>query len=753
MLVFNTELHIITFLIIMLELIFLCHQIIYYLSRPSDKNRLYFLILLYLLVQHNLVGGLLPDPKIPISIFTQNIMAYGVAFAMGMYFPYYFYKAYKLEKMRFYAIWGNFLFLLGPFLLLFLIPYYFTGNLTFSRKLAVIVPFLYTISFLYSLRSAIKAKRLETTPTSKTDIVGMYVAVILFGLLPVKGFFETNLNEWLKPILHFHNGSQVVEILTTNSGLLVMTILFIRQTVLQARTEYQQLLTSERQLQELNSELMIKVKERTKELELVNEQKTNVFINLAHETKTPLTLISTYLEEYIKRNNLSENTELKLLGKAIGNLRKDIVNFFDMEKIQKGISLYNHNYISDFSKLITEGVALFQVSAARKGIKIIKNIEDDVLVKADPSSLCRIMNNLIENAIKYTPEEGIIEVRLTIVNDDINFSVKDDGMGIPKDHQSKIFDPYYQVNSEKRNFQGIGMGLSIVKKIIEELKGDIYIVSDPPKEIGTKITVRLDAYQKKDDDFIMDFTDDTAILYEVEKLGLSEQLTNTNKSTILIVEDNVRLLTLMVETLREEYNVHFASCGEEAIEKLKLLSKLDLIVSDVMMDNGNGFFLYKYILSQKNLKHIPLIFVTAKITKEDRIEGLSLGAVDYICKPFSMDELMIRVNSLLKTIGNQRSAIITNAYNSLMSATTELNGDPNSEQNNKSKSFEKNCQKYNITNREIDVIKLVAKGKINKEIANELNIANHTVKKHLQNTFEKVGVNNKIELLKKLEGD
>lgn len=746
-------------------MVFFCHQVIYFLSRPSDKNRLYFLILLYLLIQHNLIGGLLPDPNIPIPTIVQNIIAYGVAFAMAMYFPYYFYKAFKLEKMKFYAYWGNILFLFGPFVLLFITPYYLTNDFAFSRKLAMIVPFIYTLSFLYSLRYAINARNKELKNMgSKEDILGMYIAVILFGFLPVIAFFETNLNDLLRPILHFHNGSQVVEILTTNSGLLVMTFLFIRQTVRQSKNEYNQLLVSEKQLQqlnaeliisekqlqELNSELVIKVKERTKELELVNEQKTNAFVNLAHETKTPLTLITNYLDEYIRKYQQSENEELKLLKKAIGNLTKDIVNFFDMEKIQKGISMYNHKHISDFSKILSDSITLFNVVAAKKKIEIIPNVSENIFVKADPSALFRVINNLLDNAIKYTPQGGVLELGLSSNNSKAIFCVKDNGIGIPLLQQNKIFEPYCQINSEKANFQGMGLGLPLVKKILLDLNGEIAIMSDPQTGQGTTVLVELPIYEKAEDELVMEFSDNTSLSYEIEILDVNEQNFDESKYTILIVEDNIELLNQMVGMLQKKFNVHFAMNGHEAVEKLKEINQLDLIVSDVMMDNGDGYFLAEQVVKSKRLGHVPFIFLTAKNTTDARMDGLSLGAIDYICKPVPIPELEIKINSILKNILNQRHAILSGAL-ALMNKKhiPEIQTLSISEIN--SSLFESNCTKFSLTMREIDVISLMAEGKIAKEIADILHISVGTASTHIQNIYKKLGVNSKFDCLKKLQ--
>lgn len=744
MLVFHTELHIITFLIILLEMVFLCHQIIYYLSRPSDKNRLYFLILLYLLIQHNLIGGLLPDKNIPIPIILQNITAYAVAFAMAFYFPFYFYRAFRLSKMKFYAYWGSALFLIGPFLLFFILPYYLTGDFALSRKLAMIIPFFYTLSFLYSLRFAIKIRNQELkNQGSKKDIMGMYIAVILFGLLPLIAFFETNLNDLLTPILHFHNGSQVIEVITTNSGLLVMTILFIRQTVRQSKEEYQQLQDSEKALKELNSELIIKVKERTKELELANEKRTNSFVNLAHETKTPLTLINNYLEEYIDKHG--QTKELEVIKNSLGKLTKDIVNFFDLERINKGFNVYNHDQYSDFSAILKGSVILFKQYAIKKNIVIRESIKEGLFIKADPESIYRIVNNLIENAIKYTQAKGEIELILQSSNGKIHFSVKDNGIGISPSLHTNVFDPYYQINSQKANFQGMGLGLSIVKKIVDSLQGTITLNSDSAKKEGTELIIHFPQYSISDNEIVAEL-ENTKTYLEIEHLSIQEKVYDANKPTVMIVEDNIPLLNFMAEKLQEKYNVYYALNGWEALEKLKTIKHLDLLVSDVMMDQGSGFELYKEISSQEKFKHIPVIFLTAKTTIENKLEGLAMGAIGYIFKPFLISELTNKIDSVLNNLSQQRKAIINQAYNSLINDRYEPK-----EISSGLNQFEVNCNTFHITTREKEIIKLIKMGKTYKEIADKLCISDKTVAKHLQNIFEKVNVTNKLELLGKLE--
>lgn len=485
------------------------------------------------------------------------------------------------------------------------------------------------------------------------------------------------------------------------------------------------------------------VKMKTRELEISNERKTNAFINLAHETKTPLTLISAYLDEYIRKNKKEEDECLLLLKNTIGNLSRDIVNFFDMEKIQKGICMYNHNQVVNFSKVLEQNMRLFAVIACKKNIELGTQVTPDVLVNADPGSIARMINNLVENAIKYTGEYGKIEVELCVMEQHVYFSVKDNGFGIPVSQHEKIFEPYFQINSVKANFQGMGLGLCITKKIIDQLNGGITLDSDPAQKQGTKITVCLPLSDLKGGTVVE--SADVPFYFDIEKLTIREKPFDENKFSILVVEDDLSLLNYVVTSLQKNYNVHYAASGREAVEKLSNITRLDLIVSDVMMDEGDGLFLFKEIVASKRLNHIPFIFLTARFSNHDRIEGLTLGAIDYICKPFIVDELDKKIQAILNAFVNQRNTILTTAYNTIL-----LDKEPYTGMALPVDSFESNCSKHRLTSRERDVIRLMIEGKIHKEIGAILHISTDTVKTHVRNAYEKVGAGNKMELIKKL---
>lgn len=744
MVVFGTQIHIITFLISLFELVFFFYQIIYFLSRPSDKGRLYYLILLFLLIQYNIVGALFPDSKIDIPITIQNIVAYIVALVMSLYFIFYIYKVLDLAKLRFYAFQGSLIFIVLPFIFLFLFPYIYTGDLEMSRKLVVIIPFVYVIVMLFSLAKSFKEKYQSCTDESgREEMIGVLLGFSFWLTLPVIGFFETDINYLLLPILKFHNGSQVAEVISTNLGLLVMTVLFIRKSIKQSRAEYYMLLDSKKMLQELNHNLTLKVIERTKELEIANERRTNTFINLAHESKTPVTLIRNYLEDYISK--YGETEELSIIKRSIEKLTRDINNFFDLEKIKRGDDIYFNDQICNISEILNNNIELYRAYANKKGIFLTTFIDDNLAVKADPEGIYRIINNIVENAIKFTSLNGVIQISLKQERGSVVFIVKDNGIGIHPDLHEKIFEPYFKINSSHKNIQGIGIGLSIVKKIIEGIGGIIRIESDQTVAVGTSMIIEIPIWDLDNFEEAISL-EHREVYFNVDTLSIPQSQYNSDRRSVLIVEDNIALLNYLAAKLSERFNVIAVTSGNEAFERLQSVTYIDLIISDVMMDKGDGFDLYKSILTHSNLSHIPFIFLTAKDSIKAKIEGLSLGAIDYVQKPFLAEELVAKIDSILLNLEKQRVALINSAYKNIQKIN-DISVHRAESQNR----FEINCQRYNLTSREIEIINLIAKGATYKSIGEVLYISDKTVAKHVRNIFEKVDVKKQVELLSKLE--
>jgi DNA-binding CsgD family transcriptional regulator len=224
MLVFGTQIHIVTFIFILLETGMFIFQLFYYLFRPQDRQRKWYLILLGLMLFYNITGGLFPDPKINISLDIQEMIAYGSGFMMASYFPYYFYKAFELKSLRWHVLFGVPLFLFGPYLVFFVVVYAINGNLNVDIKYGMIAPFIYALVLLYVIFRAIRDKYKKQQDEKKyLEETAMCIAVTPWAALAFFGLVES---------------SQLVEVLCTNTGIIGITFLFIWKSIKRAREEY-----------------------------------------------------------------------------------------------------------------------------------------------------------------------------------------------------------------------------------------------------------------------------------------------------------------------------------------------------------------------------------------------------------------------------------------------------------------------------------------------------------------------------------
>lgn len=227
MLVFGTQIHVVTFIFILLETGMFIFQFFYYLFRPQDIQRKLYLILLCLMLFYNITGGLFPDPKIGIRLDIQEMIAYGSGFLMASYFPYYFYKAFDLTSLKWHALFGVPLFLACPYLIFFVIVYAINGNLDIDIKYGMIAPFIYALVLLYVMFRAIREKQKDKRNQNQyVEETVMYAAITPWAALAFFGMVESN---------------QLIEVLCTNTGIIGITFLFIWSSVKSAREEYERL--------------------------------------------------------------------------------------------------------------------------------------------------------------------------------------------------------------------------------------------------------------------------------------------------------------------------------------------------------------------------------------------------------------------------------------------------------------------------------------------------------------------------------
>jgi len=495
------------------------------------------------------------------------------------------------------------------------------------------------------------------------------------------------------------------------------------------------------------NELEIKVKQRTMELENANQQKTRFFINLAHETKTPLTLIKNYLDKYIKKRGF--DYDLNIIKNNIDKLLRDMVNFLDVEKLKKGQIFYNNDQITDLTEILERKIILFREIANDKNIKINSTIENDLYIKVDPYAIDRIINNLLDNSIKYTNNGGIIFVSLKVLKDQVILVITDDGIGMDNEQLKNIFKPYYQMSNKKRNVQGIGMGLSIVKMILDSIDAEIDVKSEIDK--GTTFIIKFIKYNLSgEDEIIKDIKYSTPMSLKIMDYNIQPENIDAEKSNIFIVDDNKEMLIFLQEYLKDKYNVFLAENGKKALQEINNIPTPDLIISDIMMDEINGHQFFIEISKFDKYRSIPFIFLTAKSSYEDKLRGLTEGAVDYIYKPFMIEELIAKINSIIKNKKIQNETNLKVLEKNILSAFDEIDNNENF-YNPDDKCYEKICSEYDITNRELEIINLLINGLYNKDISKKLDISIRTVEFHIHNIYKKLNVQSRIELIKLLK--
>jgi signal transduction histidine kinase/DNA-binding NarL/FixJ family response regulator len=502
--------------------------------------------------------------------------------------------------------------------------------------------------------------------------------------------------------------------------------------------------TFERLSQNLEKEVLV----RTNKLEQATHDKTRFFVNLAHETKTPLTLIRNYLERYIDRHG--SDSDILIVKHNIDKLLRDMVNYLDAAKLENDQVFYDHQQITDFSTLLNEKVLIFRESAARYNLDLREKILPGLHVAADPYALDRICNNLLDNAIKFTPSNGIITVTLEPVDKKtVTFSVTDTGCGMSTDKKEHIFDPFYQLNREKRNVEGIGMGMYIVKNIVTSMDGTIEVQSTPGE--GTTFTVRIATKEPVPGGKAL-HPEVSKPLERIPRPAMPvEQPYMKDRFTILLVDDNVEILTLLHATLTDTYNIALAENGNQALIRLESMATPDLVISDVMMPECDGFELFKRTRDIPELSDIPFIFLTARADDEEKLSGLRSGAIDYIYKPFNLFEVTARIESILQCIANG-NRLDLNQLKQKISSVIDQVADNNISEISYAESVTEHAldeliKLYGITPREREIIVLLTDGLLNKEIAGRLNISTRTVEGHLQRMYEKCGINTRVELL------
>ena len=391
-----------------------------------------------------------------------------------------------------------------------------------------------------------------------------------------------------------------------------------------------------------------KLFEIEKEKELY-ESKVDFFTEIAHEVRTPLTLINGPLEA-IQEENLPESKKKKYINVIVQNTKRLLEltgQLLDFQKI--GANKLSMKFESvDITALLKGIVARFEVTFNLNNKELVlKLTEEEIWAAVDKEAITKIVSNLLNNALKYAWQH----IQVELEKDDLYFTIRviSDGNKIPEEASQYIFEPFYQMEKKEAPKNGVGIGLSLARSLASLHKG----------------TLTLDTTREKDNVFILTISlnkegisleNSKAVQKDIVELDEETSVeTDMHGYTLLLVEDNESMLAFISERLCECFTVETAKNGAEAIEILRS-SHVDLIISDIMMPVMNGYQLCKEIKSDLELSHIPVIFLTAKNDIDSKINGLKYGAEAYVEKSFSFGYLKEQILSLLNNRRREREA-------------------------------------------------------------------------------------------------
>lgn len=373
----------------------------------------------------------------------------------------------------------------------------------------------------------------------------------------------------------------------------------------------------------------------------IYESKISFFINLVHEIRTPLSLIRLPLEKLMEERKEGQMKYLSVIDKNVSNLLGITNQLLDFQKLESG-SMQLNLQPCDINRLLDDVYEQFKGPAELKGIALtMEHPGETVYATVDRDKMRKILVNLIGNAVKFAQKR--IELRLDTSDGRFEIRVNDDGTGVSDAEKKKVFEIFYQVKDRKESATGTGIGLAFSKSLAEAQQGELRLEDSPLGGASFVLSLPLGEAAGKEESALV--PDKAGPI--VDDGNESSSNCPAGKFTILLVEDNVDLLNLTRDALIPYFRVMKAKNGREALEVLQNES-IDVIVSDVMMPEMDGLELTAKVKANLDYSHIPVILLTAKTTIESKVEGLECGADVYIEKPFSVRQLRMQIENLLK---------------------------------------------------------------------------------------------------------
>lgn len=395
-------------------------------------------------------------------------------------------------------------------------------------------------------------------------------------------------------------------------------------------------------------------------------KKNTFFENISHEFRTPLTLITGPLESLIASTDLKAQKPLKKILANAKRLQRLVEQTLELTKAEFAQPKKHHTLALN---ALAEQLSYAFIAVAReKNIEVHCDAEVDCMVDIATVDAEAIVCNLLSNAIKYSKPDSHVTIRCTLAGEQVQLCVSDSGIGIAHEDQHRIFERFVRLDTPvSKMVAGTGIGLALVKDLVERAKGQIQVVSDGVS--GTQFTVTFPLSHDKPQTNISSHTSEVVTL-EQENLGhqiTSEVVQNSDDSTqhlprILIVEDNPDMQSYLADCLRSSHHLLFASDGESGFALAKTQVP-DLILSDLMMPKVDGFQLAQQLREEITTCHIPILMLTAKGDEESQMLAWKMDIDAFMSKPFNTEQLRTRIQNLLniRTLISQRIGALSSA--------------------------------------------------------------------------------------------
>ncbi len=416
--------------------------------------------------------------------------------------------------------------------------------------------------------------------------------------------------------------------------------------------------------------------EQAAQLQELDALKTTFFANVSHEFRTPLTMLVGPLADL--RQQQPDNALIPAMQRNVRRLQSLIDQLLDLSRLEAG-KLRPAIVRADLAAFLRQLFASFESLAQSRNI-IFNHQQESANQEAcfDPDKLEKIVTNLLSNAFKFTPENGRVTVRVDFTETNLTLEVRDYGIGIEAARLPHIFDRFYRVETPgQHNAEGAGIGLALVSELVKVLEGEIKVKSELGRGTTFTLTVPTDAgtWAK----YLVEgpAPTDFALPNHAPEVPLLPPNGTTppagndpDAPLLLLVEDNPDLRAYMRSIFEGHYRVMEAIDGQDGLDRA-FEEIPDLVVCDVMMPRLDGYGFCKKLKTDLRTSHIPVVMLTARAALEDRIEGLKLGADDYLTKPFDRPELLVRVQNLLK----QRE-LLRQKYSQQMTAPSDDPAEP-----------------------------------------------------------------------------